>query len=145
MKNKVVSTLLFATLIAVGIACTKKPASQELVIEIPAGFNGNFVLDMGVHDAAPLSREGNAYAVTLPQDGKIQTSTLLENPHVTFKNGSDGKVWGYSQRIFTTGDGISIGGKIEFFVGSQKEFEAEQDKKNKSGGLFIQEQSSLGA
>lgn len=145
MKNKVVSACVFAVLVAIGIACTKKAALQELVIEIPSGFNGNFVLDMGVHDTAPLARAGNTYALTLPQDGKVQTSTFLEHPHVTFKNAGDGKVWGYSQRTFTTGDGISIGGKIEFFVGTQKDFEAEQNKKNKSGGFFTLEQISAGA
>ncbi len=62
-----------------------------------------------------------------------------------FKNASQGKRWGYSQRMFTTGDGISVGGKIEFFVGTQKEFEAEQNKKNTSGGSFKREWESFGA
>jgi hypothetical protein len=38
--------------------------------------------------------------------------------------------------MFRTGDGISIGGKIEFFVGTQKDYDAEQQKKNKSDGVF---------
>ncbi len=126
------SVLLVASL----VGCTRKITAQELSVEIPAGFSGNFVLEMGVRDAAPLAIDGGSYRLTLPQDGKIQTSTLLDHPHVTFKNGSDGNVWGYSQRIFTTGDGISVGGKIEFFVGTQQQFEAEQNKKNKSGGFF---------
>jgi len=37
--------------------------------------------------------------------------------------------------VFSTGDGIPIGGQIEFFVGTQKE-EAQPSKKNKSGGFF---------
>ena len=127
------SVLLVASL----VACMKKTTAQELSVEIPAGFSGNFVLEMGVRAAAPLPADGNGYRLTLPQAGKIQTSTLLDHPHVTFKNGTDGKVWGYSQRTFTTGDGISVGGKIEFFVGTQQQFEAEQNKKNKSGGFFM--------
>jgi hypothetical protein len=42
-------------------------------------------------------------------------------------------VWGFSESAFTTGDGISVGGKIEFFVGTRKEYEAEESKKNHSG------------
>jgi hypothetical protein len=72
----------------------------------------------------------------VPQSGKLETSTFLEKPTVTFKKGSDGRIWGFSQSVFTTGDGISVGGKIEFFVGTRQEFEAEQNKKNKSGRFF---------
>jgi hypothetical protein len=93
------------------------------------------MLDMGVRGASPLQKEGEAFVVTVPRNGKVETSTLLEKPNVTFKNSADGRIWGYSQSVFTTGDGISIGGKIEFFVGTQKEFEAEQNKKNTSGGI----------
>lgn len=131
-----------AVVLVAAIACTKKTAAQQFVVEIPAGFNGNFVLDMGVRGAIPLPRKGEAYVLDLPMNGKVQTSTLLENPQVTFKNSSDGKVWGYSQRTFTTGDGISVGGKIEFFVGTQKQFEAEQNKKNKSGRFSRLERES---
>lgn len=136
------TTCFVAVLLVASIACTKKTAAQQLVVEIPAGFNGNFVLDMGVRAALPLSKRGDAYILDLPQSGKAQTSTLLEKPQVTFKNSSDGKVWGYSQRTFTTGDGISVGGKIEFFVGTQKQFEAEQNKKNKSGSFYQAEPES---
>jgi len=122
-----------AVVLVAAIACTKKTAAEQLVVEIPAGFNGNFVLDMGVRGAVALPIDGNAFILDLARSGKAQTSTLLENPQVKFKNKSDGAVWGYAQRTFTTGDGISVGGKIEFFVGTQKQFEAEQNKKNKSG------------
>jgi hypothetical protein len=115
------------------LACTKHPSNPQLLVEVPAGFTGNFVLDMGVRGASPLDKYGDAYVVTVPQSGKLETSTFLEKPIVTFKNGSDGRIWGFSQSLFTTGDGISVGGKIEFFVGTRQEFEAEQNKKNKSG------------
>lgn len=143
--KRVVLAMVIAALLATTIACTGRPASQELIVEIPAGFSGNFVLDMGVHDALPLSHEGEAYVLVLPHDGKAQTSTLLDHPRVTFKNRGDGRVWGYSQRTFTTGDGISVGGKIEFFVGTQQEFEAEQNRKNKSGGFLTLEWNSAPA
>jgi len=127
---------VFAVLFAVTVACSKKSLSDQLIVEIPAGFTGNFVLEMGVRDAAPLDKQGDAYVVSVSREGKAQTSTMLNNAKVTFKNSSDGQVWGLSQRTFSTGDGISIGGKIEFFVGTQKDFDAEQQKKNKSGGFF---------
>ena len=64
----------------------------------------------------------------------MTTSTLLTHSRPTFKNSSDGGVWGYAHSVFTTGDGIPIGGKIEFFVGTRKEYDAEENKKNHSGG-----------
>ena len=137
--------LCAVALVMIAVVACRKPKSQELVVKVPAGFGGNFVIEMGVRDAAPLPRNGDGYVLTLPHGGKFQTSTLLDNPHVTFKNGSEGKIWGYSQRTFTTGDGISVGGRIEFFVGTQREFDAEQNKKNKSDGLFTIEWSPAGA
>jgi len=125
----VVIVLLTATL-----ACSKRSQGTQLQVEIPAEFTGNFVLVMGVHDAPPLQKDGEAYIVAVPRSGKVETSTIVERPQVSFKNSGGGQVWGYSERTFTTGDGISTGGNIEFFVGSKKDFEAEQNKKNKSGG-----------
>ncbi len=145
MTWKLTSVFVFAVLVTVTIACTKKPTAPQVTVEIPTGFNGNFVLEMGVRESSPLPKEGDAYVLTVPRSGKAQTSTLLDKPQVTFKNSSDGQVWGYSQRVFTTGDGISVGGKIEFFVGTQKDFEAEQNKKNKSGGFFKIESAFAGA
>ena len=127
---------MLSVVFAITVACTKKSAADPVIVEIPAGFSGSFVLEMGVRDAAPLERQGDAYVLAVPRNGKAQTSTLLNNAQVTFKNSSDGQVWGFSQRVFRTGDGISIGGKIEFFVGTQKDFDAEQQKKNKSGESF---------
>jgi hypothetical protein len=124
-----------ALIILVAAACSKRDRVSQLVIDIPAGFSGNFVLEMGVHGSAPLAQRGDTYVVTVPRNGRVATSTFLNHPQVVFKNDSDGKVWGYSQNAFSTGDGISVGGKIEFFVGTQKEYEAEQGRKNHSGGF----------
>lgn len=130
-------SLLFCVvvvLLAAPLACSKRESRTQLQVEIPAEFTGNFVLLMGVHDAPPLQKDGSAYIVAVPRSGKVETSTIIEKPQVTFKNSGGGQVWGYSERMFTTGDGIPTGGNIEFFVGSKKDFEAEQNKKNKSGG-----------
>jgi hypothetical protein len=142
---KIVSIGVFAAVITITVACTKRTPATQLEVDIPRGFTGNFVLDMGVRDAPPLPRQGAAYIVTVPLNGKAQTSSILNSPSVTFNNGNDGQVWGLSERVFTTGDGIAIGGKIEFFVGTQKDFEAEQKKKNKSGGFFKAESVLAGA
>jgi hypothetical protein len=88
---------------------------------------------MGNRDAAPLSKQGEAYVVTVARSGKLATSTILQKPKVEFRNATDGSIWGYSQSVFTTGDGIAVGGKIEFFVGTRKDYDAEENKKNHSG------------
>ena len=136
MMWRFATACLFAVVLTITVACTKKSASDQVIVEIPSGFSGNFVLDMGVRNAAALPKEGNSYVLEVPPNGKAETSTLLKNAHLVFRNSTDGQVWGLSQRVFTTGDGISVGGKIEFFVGTQKDFDAEQQKKNKSGGFF---------
>jgi hypothetical protein len=125
--------------------CSKRGAGPALLVEIPSGFSGDFRLEMGVKDAPALDKQGDAYVVSVPKSGKVTTSTLLTNARPTFKNSSDGGVWGYSHSVFTTGDGIPTGGKIEFFVGTRKEYDAEESKKNHSGGTSIpQELSPLG-
>lgn len=117
------------------IACTKHSSAPQVIVEIPSGFSGNFMLEMGVKDAPPLAKRGEVYVVPVPRNGKIITSTLLTNSQPQFQNFSEGAVWGYSHSVSKTGDGIPIGGKIEFFVGTKKEYEAEQGRKNHSEGI----------
>jgi hypothetical protein len=115
-------------------ACSRKSA-PVVVVEIPAGFTGDFMLEMGVKGAPPLEKQGDAYVVAVPRSGKVTTSTLLTNSKPTFQNSSDGAVWGYAHSVFTTGDGIATGGKIEFFVGTRKEYDAEESKKKHSRAI----------
>jgi hypothetical protein len=112
--------------------CDRRRGAEPVLVEIPAGFSGDFVLRMGVKNAQPLAKQGQQYLITVPKDGNVATSSLLMHPQVTFKNSSDGSVWGYSESMFTTGDGIPVGGKIEFFVGTKKDFEAAEGKKKHS-------------
>ena len=130
------SVVLGAVFLSIACACSRKIA-PALVVEIPAGFTGDFLLEMGVKGAPPLEKQGDSYVVIVPKSGKVITSTLLTNSTPVFKNASDGAVWGYAHSVFTTGDGIATGGKIEFFVGTRKEYDAEQSKKNHSGGASI--------
>jgi hypothetical protein len=123
--------LFLAGFLGLSTGC-KHASKTNIIVEIPPGFNGNFQLEMGVKDAPPLMKQGDAYVVTVSRDGKLTTSTLLTNPQTQFRNASDGSVWGYSQSVFTTGDGIPVTGKIQFFVGTKKDYEAEENKKNHS-------------
>lgn len=132
MIRKIVLILLSAGILT-ATGCSTNNSSPHLVVEIPAGFSGNFVMEMGNRSSAPLQQNGDLYTVTVPRSGKLSTSTILVKPKVEFRNATDGSIWGLSQSAFTTGDGISVGGKIEFFVGTRKEYEAEENKKNHSG------------
>ena len=125
--------ILFCLLLFAAVGCSKHSSASVLIVDIPKGFNGNFALEMGTRGADPLAREGDAYVVAVPTTGKVVTSTALQKPEVKFRNATEGSVWGFSESAFTTGDGISVGGKIEFFVGTRKEYEAEESKKNHSG------------
>jgi hypothetical protein len=146
MNRKAWMVPICARALVVAVGCSKNKSAPELIVEIPSGYAGNFSLEMGVKDAPALSRQGISYVVTVPKSGKIATSTLLTNSRPIFKNASDGAVWGYSHLVFATGDGIPIGAKIEFFVGTRKEFDAEQGKKNHSGGFSaVTESSRVGA
>ena len=143
MNRKIWPTMICAVFLFAASSCTKQNSAPQVIVEIPSGFSGNFLLEMGVKDAPPLEKRGEAYVVSVPRSGKISTSTLLSNAHATFQNSSGGAVWGYSHSLFKTGDGIPISGKIEFFVGSRREYEAEQNKKNHSGGVSTPAESPI--
>ena len=135
MKRKIWPSLLCAVFLIAAGACSRHPSVPQVIVEIPAGFSGNFILEMGVKEGPPLEQRGDAYVLPVSRSGKVITSTLLPKCEPTFRNSSVGGVWGYSHSVFMTGDGIPVDGKIEFFVGTRKEYEAEQGKKNHSGGF----------
>ena len=145
MIRRASSIAACAIVLMAAAACSRHRSEAQLVIEVPADFRGNFALEMGVKDAAPLKRQGDSYVVVVSRGGRVTTSTYLDKPKVAFKNAGDGSIWGYSQSVFSTGDGITIGGKIEFFVGTQKEYEAEQGKKKHSGRATAIEFNQSGA
>jgi hypothetical protein len=51
---------------------------------------------------------------------------------------------GGTGRFTSAGDGISIGGKIEFFARTQKKFEADQQKRNDAGTFSAIESAARG-
>ncbi|HUA13931.1 MAG TPA: hypothetical protein VMG31_01435 [Verrucomicrobiae bacterium] len=135
MNRKRLTTLLGALLLLMAGSCSRKERASNLIVEIPQGFSGNFSLQMGVQGAPPLVRDGEAYRLTLSQGATASTSTLLIDAQPLFRNASDGAIWGYSHKVFRAGDGLPVGGKIEFFVGTRKEFEAEESRRNHSEGF----------
>jgi len=142
--RKLIFISVFAVLLIVDVSCSQRTSEpSRVIIEIPAGFNGNFVLEMGAKSAPPLQKQGDSYVVVVPRSGKLETATVLEHPKIDFKNATDGSIWGYSESMFTTGDGISVGGKIEFFVGTRKDFDAQQQKKNHSGRFSSSSDSTV--
>jgi hypothetical protein len=145
MTCKTWSMLACAVFLVIAGACSKHASAPEVVIEIPSGFTGNFVLEMGVKEAPALEKRGNSYVVAVPRSGKVSTSTLLTNSLPVFQNSSDGGVWDYSHSVFTTGDNIPVGSTIEFFVGTKKDYEAEKSKKNHSSEFSAPPESTAGA
>jgi hypothetical protein len=143
MNRKAWLIFICAALLCIASGCSKSKPAPIVVVEVPAGFAGDVLVEMGVKDAPPLPLRGGAYTVIVPRDGKIFTSTLLTQARPTFKNSGEGAVWGYSHSVFTTGDGIPTGGKIEFFVGTRKDYEAEQGKRNHSSGCFTVPESAM--
>jgi hypothetical protein len=139
MKQRLVTIfgagLAIAAMIA-GAGCTRQSA-PKLIVQIPPGFSGNFSLEMGVKDAPALARRGDSYVVSVPKNGRMSTSTLIKHPRVKFENAGDGAVWGFSDSVANTGDGIPVGERIGFFVGTRKEYEAEEGKKNHSRGVSV--------
>jgi hypothetical protein len=125
MNRKVWTTVIFALFLIAASACLKHGSASQLIVEIPFGLNGNFLLERGVKETARLVMQGDADVVTVPRNGKMTTSQL------TFRNSSEGAVGSYSQFV----------SKIEFFGGTRKEFEAEQARKKHSGGILIPAES----
>jgi hypothetical protein len=130
MNRKVWTTVIFALFLIAASACLKHGSASQLIVEIPFGLNGNFLLERGVKETARLVMQGDADVVTVPRNGKMTTS-LLTNSQLTFRNSSEGAVGSYSQFV----------SKIEFFGGTRKEFEAEQARKKHSGGILIPAES----
>jgi hypothetical protein len=132
MKCKIWWIQLCAVLLVAASACSRKPPAPQVIVEVPSGFSGNFLLEMEVKEAPPLEKRGDTYVVTVAKSGTASTSTVLTHVQPTFHNSGEGAIWGYSHAVFTTGDGIPVGGKIEFFVGTRKDYDAEESRKNHS-------------
>jgi hypothetical protein len=119
-------------LAALTVGCSRS-SQDEIVIEVPANFSGQVHVEMGVPGAPALKQDGARYVIEIPPDGKVVTSTLITAAKPTFGNVDASRVWGYTPSISQTGDGVSVGASIEFFIGTKEQYEsAEAKKKNKS-------------
>ena len=123
---------LSLALVILAVGCEKRRIT-EIVIKLPDGFSGQVQIQMGVVGAPKLTTSGQAYVVSLPSDGHLQTSTIIEdNLPVRFENSRSGSVWGYATSTSKTGDGIPVGGSIDFFAGTKEQYETQEAHKHKS-------------
>lgn len=138
--------VLGSTILAVCfvIACSRT-AHAELVIEVPANYNGPVTVQMGVSGAPALRREGDALVISVPSTGRLSTSTTLPEVTPEFKNVDRDRIWGYENSVLRTGDGIPVVGSIDFFVGTKEQYQVELTKKHKSSIRDLQEQNLLSA
>ena len=67
MNRKIWPMAVCAILLMAACACTKHSAAPQVIVEIPSGFSGNFLLEMGVKEAPPLEKRGEAYVVPVPK------------------------------------------------------------------------------
>jgi hypothetical protein len=104
---------------------TKCHLLHPLVLAVRCKFNWAY------RDRHPLQREQGTYVVQIPADGKITTSTVLSGSP-KFTVAGTGRIWGYTASIYRTGDGLPVGGSLEFFVGTKEQFEAYEARKPKS-------------
>lgn len=120
MNRRIWSTVISTIFLIASSACSKNRAAPQVIVEIPSGFTGNFLLEMGVRDALPLEKRGEAYVLPVPRNGKVITSTLLTNSRPSFQNSSEGAVWGYSHSVFCHGRRNTCGRQDRIFCWHQK-------------------------
>src|ERR1700730_1850918 len=104
--------LVLACLLLLTAACSKG-AQDQIVINVPANFNGQVHIEMGVPNAPALQRNGRNYEISVPPDGKFVTSTILVGVQGKISNVDGGHVWGYNPSVSKTGDGVPVGATIE--------------------------------
>jgi hypothetical protein len=128
------SRWILILLIALGClvsACSKKLPDDAVSFAVPPGFSGQVQVQLGVLGSPPLQREQGTYVLHIPADGKIATSTVLSGSP-KFTVAGTGEIWGYTTSIYRTGDGLPVGGSLEFFVGTKEQFDAYEARKPKS-------------
>ena len=132
MGNRLIAGISLLVLLALLLSCWKAPAHDQIVIEVPSGYSGPVEVQLGVVGAPRLSKRGPAYVVAVPPDGRVSTSTSLSEVQPVFKDLPGNRVWGYNALILRSGDGIPVGGSIEFFVGTNEQYQIEVSRKHKS-------------
>jgi hypothetical protein len=118
-------------LVLLSAGCSK-PAQNKIVFEVPPHFNGQVLVQMGIPGAPEMEHQGNIYRIKIPPDGKATTSTVIVGALPEFANTGAGQVWGFNPSVAKTGDGITVGATVEFFVGTKEQYESAEAKKHKS-------------
>ena len=114
------------------MSCWKISTHDQVVIEVPSGYSGAVAVQLGVAGAPALAKRGDTYVINVPSDGHVSTSTSLSEIQPIFENLPGNRIWGYNSRVLRSGDGIPVGGSIEFFVGTNEQYEIEVSRKHKS-------------
>jgi len=147
MGNRLIAGVSLMIALGLLLSCWKAPVHDQLVIEVPSGYSGPVDVQLGVAGAPVLPRRGDAYVITVPSDGRVSTSTSLSEVHPVFRDIPGNRVWGYTSSILRSGDGIPVGGSIEFFVGTNEQYQIEVSRKHKShvvDGHAVEMLASLG-
>jgi hypothetical protein len=125
-------TVMFSLILVLFFfACTHDRQGDELVVVAPPGFSGQVHVELGVAGSPPLEREHGAYLVRIAGDGRASTSTIL-SASPKFNGAGLSQIWGYAFSMDRTGDGLPVGGRLEFFVGTKEQYETYEAKKHKS-------------
>jgi hypothetical protein len=113
------------------LACSRTRQEEKIQLIVPAGFSGQVQLLLGVPGSPALDRDGAGYLAHIPDDGKLSTSTVLSStPKCSTNDGA--QIWGFTSSIYKTGDGLAVGGSLEFFVGTKEQYETYEARKRKS-------------
>jgi hypothetical protein len=70
MNRRIWSTVISAIFLIASSACSKNRAAPQVIVEIPSGFTGNFLLEMGVRDAPPWRSVGKHMCCPCPGTGR---------------------------------------------------------------------------
>lgn len=144
MNWRTVVIAIAAVAVCAGLACSRK-AHAALLIEVPNGYSGPVDVQLGVAGAPALQKEEGEYVIPVPVDGHVTTSTTLSDATPEFKNVDHDRVWGYESLILKAGDGIPVGGSIEFFIGTKEQYQIALTKRHKSSIMDLQDRISISA
>ncbi len=132
MGNRIIAVVAVLMVLGLLLSCWKAPVHDQVVIDVPSGYSGPVEVHLGVSGAPALPKRDGAYLITVPPDGRVSTSTSISEVQPVFKDLPGNRVWGYNCLILRSGDGIPVGGNIEFFVGTNEQYQIEVSRKHKS-------------
>ncbi|WP_079913204.1 hypothetical protein [Paenibacillus sp. 32352] len=126
MKKYVVAALTFFVIgIVFLIATTNKNPLH--VYQVPENFTGQVEVTFEQSDSPPLQKERNAYIYTIPQSGKLKTSSTLKSGPVEVyyidNQGTRKKVSHEQLHNVASTHSSDRGTTSTFFIGSKEQYE----------------------